>query len=152
MLPRNGIILPRNITILPRNVIILPKCHNITIRFSSFVDLLCFFCLVFAMPLSASFNMCLFAPAGKGLTSWLSYVVSNCEFVTFPLVFWVRCGTWLYRFLIFAPLLTFLTTGSILEVGSSSFHGFLAIIAIFNPRLWTHKKIFWHPLKVQNIC
>ena len=29
-----------------------------------------------------------------------------CEFVTFPLVSWVRCGTWLYRFLIFAPLLT----------------------------------------------
>ena len=32
-----------------------------------------------------------------------------CEFVTFPLVSWVRCGTWLYRFLIFAPLLTFVT-------------------------------------------
>ena len=31
--------------------------------------------------------------AGKGLTSWLSFVVSNCEFVTFPLVSWVRCGT-----------------------------------------------------------
>ena len=30
-----------------------------------------------------------------------------CEFVTFPLVSWVRCGTWLYRFLIFAPFLTF---------------------------------------------
>ena len=30
-----------------------------------------------------------------------------CEFVTFPLVSWVRCGTWLYRFLIFAPLFTF---------------------------------------------
>ena len=30
-----------------------------------------------------------------------------CEFVTFPLVSWVRCGTWLYRFQIFAPLLTF---------------------------------------------
>ena len=29
-----------------------------------------------------------------------------CEFVTFPLVSWVRCGTWLYRFLTFAPLLT----------------------------------------------
>ena len=28
------------------------------------------------------------------------------EFVTFPLVSWVRCGTWLYQFLIFAPLLT----------------------------------------------
>ena len=48
----------------------------------------------------------LWSPAGKGLTSWLSFVVSNCEFVTFPLVSWVRCGTWLYRFLIFAPLLT----------------------------------------------
>ena len=31
--------------------------------------------------------------AGKGLTSWLSFVVSNCEFVTFPLVSWVRYGT-----------------------------------------------------------
>ena len=30
------------------------------------------------------------------------------EFATFPLVSWVRCGTWLYRFLIFAPLLTFI--------------------------------------------
>ena len=34
----------------------------------------------------------LWSPAGKGLTSWLSFVVSNCEFVTFHLVFWVRCG------------------------------------------------------------
>ena len=33
------------------------------------------------------------SPARKGLTSWLSFVVSNCEFVTFPLVSWVRCGT-----------------------------------------------------------
>ena len=49
----------------------------------------------------------LWAPAGKGLTSWLSFMMSNCEFVTFPLVSWVRCGTWLYRFLIFALFLTF---------------------------------------------
>ena len=48
----------------------------------------------------------LWSPAVKGLSSWLSFVMSNCEFVTFPLVSWVRCGTWLYRFLIFAPLLT----------------------------------------------
>ena len=34
----------------------------------------------------------LWSPAGKGLTSWLSFVVSNFEFVAFPLVFWVRCG------------------------------------------------------------
>ena len=44
-----------------------------------------------------SFCACLFinalwSPAGKGLTSWLSFVMSNCEFVTFPLVSWVRCG------------------------------------------------------------
>ena len=55
-----------------------------------------FFCFVFAMSLCASVYMCLWSPAGKGLTSWLSFVVSNCEFVTFPLVSCVRCGTWLY--------------------------------------------------------
>ena len=31
-------------------------------------------------------------PAGKGLTSWLSFVMSNCEFVIFPSVSLVRCG------------------------------------------------------------
>ena len=35
----------------------------------------------------------LWSPAGIGLTSWLSFVVYNCDFVTFPLVSWVRCGT-----------------------------------------------------------
>ena len=39
------------------------------------------------------FICALWSPAGKGLTSWLSFVVSNYEFVTFPLVSWVRCGT-----------------------------------------------------------
>ena len=39
------------------------------------------------------FICALWSPAGKGMTSWLSFVVSNCEFVTFPLVSWVRCGT-----------------------------------------------------------
>ena len=43
---------------------------------------------------------------------WPSFVVSDCEFITFPLVSWVRCGTRLYRFLIFAPLLTFTWTFS----------------------------------------
>ena len=33
----------------------------------------------------------LWSPTGKGLT--LSFVVYTCEFVTFPLVSWVRCGT-----------------------------------------------------------
>ena len=52
-----------------------------------------FFSPVFAMPLCAPVYICLVAPAGKGLTSWLSFVVSNCGFVTFPLVSWVRFGT-----------------------------------------------------------
>ena len=39
------------------------------------------------------FICALWSPAGKRLTSWLSFGVFNCEFVTFPLVSWVRCGT-----------------------------------------------------------
>ena len=34
----------------------------------------------------------LWSPAGKGLTSWLLFVMSKCEVVTFPLVSWIRCG------------------------------------------------------------
>ena len=58
------------------------------------MDLLCFFCLVFAMPLCASVYMCIV------VTCWeradlLALVcgVLNCELVTFPLVSWVKCGT-----------------------------------------------------------
>ena len=67
----------------------------------SFCSVLCLLCLCVWL-----FNCALWSPAGKGLTSWLSFVVSDCEFVTFPLVSWVRCCTWLYGFLIFALLLT----------------------------------------------
>ena len=42
--------------------------------------------------LAALFVDALWSPAGKGLTSWLSFVMSNCDVVTFPLVSWVRCG------------------------------------------------------------
>ena len=34
----------------------------------------------------------LWSPAGKGLASWLSFVMSNCEVATFKLLSWVRCG------------------------------------------------------------
>ena len=71
------------------------------------------------------FICALWTPAGKGLTSWLSFVVSNCEFVTFPLVSWVRYGTWLYRFLIFVPFTYFVVPVDILAasncMSSSSF-------------------------------
>ena len=58
------------------------------------MDLLCFCSVLCLLCLFARlFNCALWSPAGKGLTSWLSFVVSNCEFVTFPLVSWVGCGT-----------------------------------------------------------
>ena len=34
----------------------------------------------------------LWSPAGKGLPYRLSFVISNCEVLTFPLVSCVRCG------------------------------------------------------------
>ena len=49
--------------------------------------------LVLVMPCARLFICACWSPAGKGLTSWLSFVVYNCEFVTFPLVTLVRCGT-----------------------------------------------------------
>ena len=53
-----------------------------------FISVLCLLC----------FHVCLFidalwSPTEKGLNSLLSFVMSNCEFVTFPLVSWIRCGT-----------------------------------------------------------
>ena len=64
------------------------------------MDLLCFcgsfmflFCLVFAMSLSASIYMCFVVTCWEraGLLALVCGVC--CEFVTFPLVSWVRCGT-----------------------------------------------------------
>ena len=51
------------------------------------------FCLVFAMFCARLFICASWSPAGKGLTSWLSFVLNNYEFITFPLVSWVRCDT-----------------------------------------------------------
>ena len=47
------------------------------------MDHLCYLCLVFVM-LSHLFIAALWSPAGKGMTSWLLFVMSNCDFVTFP--------------------------------------------------------------------
>ena len=59
------------------------------------MDLLCYvFSVLRLLFLCARLFICaLWSPAGKGLTSLLSFVMSNCEFVTFPLVSWVRCDT-----------------------------------------------------------
>ena len=55
------------------------------------MDLLCFCSVLCLLCLCARLFICaVWSPAGKGLNVWLSFVVSNCEFVIFPLVSWVR--------------------------------------------------------------
>ena len=56
------------------------------------MDHLCYFCLVLLYFYARLFIDALWSPAGKGLTSWLSFVMCNYDVVTFPLVSWVRCG------------------------------------------------------------
>ena len=68
---------------------------------TSFVDHLLFMsCLWCALFIDA-----LWSPAGKRLTSWLSFVMSNCDVVTFQLVSWV--GVVLDCIHFFALFLTF---------------------------------------------
>ena len=45
-------------------------------------SVLCLLCICMRL-----FICALWSPAGKGLTSWLSFVVSSCEFATFPIGF-----------------------------------------------------------------
>ena len=47
------------------------------------MDHLCYLCLVFVM-LPRLFIAALWTPAGKGLNSWLWFVMSYLDFVTFP--------------------------------------------------------------------
>ena len=58
------------------------------------MDHLCYFCLVLLCFHHASLLVdALWSSGGKELTSWLSFVMSNCGVVTFPLVSWVRLGS-----------------------------------------------------------
>ena len=56
------------------------------------MDYLCYICLVLLCIHARLFVEALWPAPGKGLASWLSFVMSNSDAVTFPLVFWVRCG------------------------------------------------------------
>ena len=53
---------------------------------------LCYFCLVLLCFHARLFVGALWSTAEKGLTSWLSFLMSNCDVVTFPLASWVRYG------------------------------------------------------------
>ena len=67
-----------------------PKCVLVHIRIKGEVcavkPVLCFSFVCLLCLCVRLFICALWSPAGKGLSSWLSFVVSNCEFVTFPLV------------------------------------------------------------------
>ena len=56
------------------------------------MDHLGYFCLVLLYFHSRLFVNALWSHAGKGLTSWLSFVMSSCDVVVFPLVSLVRFG------------------------------------------------------------
>ena len=68
--------------------------------------IICFLCLVFLRLLHLFIAAC-WSPTGKGLTSCLLLVMYIVFLLLSHVVFWVRCGNWLYRFLIFASFLTF---------------------------------------------
>ena len=57
-----------------------------------FCGLFVFLCLVFAM-LSRLFIVALWSPEGKGLTSWLLFVVLIVILLLSHVVSWDRCGT-----------------------------------------------------------
>ena len=56
------------------------------------MDHLCYLCLALLCFHAHLFVNALWSPAGKWLTSWLSFVLSNCDVVAFPLVSMVKCG------------------------------------------------------------
>ena len=56
------------------------------------MDHLCYFCLVIVMLLRL-FIAALWSPAGKGLTSWLLFVMFIVVLLLSHVVSWVRCGT-----------------------------------------------------------
>ena len=74
------------------------------------MDLLCFCSVLCMLCLCAHLFICaLWSPAGKGLTSWLSFLES--KYVILSLSHWYPGSgvvLILYRFLIFAPLLNVL--------------------------------------------
>ena len=53
-------------------------------------SVLCLLCLMCASVYLCPMVTCL---EGADLLNWLSFVMSNFEFITLPLVSWVRCGT-----------------------------------------------------------
>ena len=73
----------------PSSKIITDRSKAVFLLWIIYVISACFFLLCFHARL---FVDALWSTAGKGLTSWLSFVMTYCDVVTFPLVSWARCG------------------------------------------------------------
>ena len=56
------------------------------------MDHLCYFCLVLLCFHARLFVDALWSPAGRGLPSWLSFVMSNCDVFTFFTVLSILSG------------------------------------------------------------
>ena len=72
----------------PSSKIFCPDCSKAVILLWIIYVISVLFCYAFM-------HVCLLMPCGylwKGLTSWLSFVMSNCAVVIFSFVSWVRCG------------------------------------------------------------
>ena len=67
---------------------------------------LCYLCHVFVMLSRASVHCCLVVTCWERADLLVLVMMFNCVFVTFPCGILGRYGSWLYRFLIFATLLT----------------------------------------------
>ena len=102
---------------------------------ASFVHHLCYLCHVLFMR-SRLFIAFLWSPAGKGLIYWLLFVMLIVFLSLSHVVSWVKCGTWLYQFLIFATFLTFTYSDkcSICPYKTND-------VAAFRPILKTHESL-----------
>ena len=99
-----------------------------------------FICICLKKSLPNCFFLCLSAlwsPAGKGLAYWFSCPWLFVVFLSlFHTMSWVRCGTWLYIFLIIASFLTlgccpFWGNGSV--VVDSLFVPVVSGVSVFGP-------------------
>ena len=69
------------------------RCHLGTVLRIVCTSFMFLFCLVFAMSLCATVYMCFVVTCWERADILALVCGVYCEFVTFPLVSWVRCGT-----------------------------------------------------------
>ena len=112
------------------------------------MDHFCYSFHVFIM-LSRLFIAALWSPAGKGRTSWLLFVMSKCDFVTFPsgilcqLWYWILSIPGLYR-------LSYLFASWIIGLNIFILNQFIQYNTIFNHtniKIRTEAKSSFSPLQ-----